>query len=152
MSSNNNGNDPAPHPLDLHVERITQLIDTVTAHARERTRQMRDRMDAVLKAIQECAESLRNDIERYQRLARELDDVIKVAAEPFDQLADKFRVQAPVTPAPAPAPAPPPVPETRLPSVRSFDKTLDKKPLEMTLSPETDMMLTKLAYPRKDAG
>src|SRR5262249_18386577 len=106
--------------------------------------------DSVLKAIQECAESLRNDVDLYQSLARELDDVIKVAAEPFDVLADKFRVQTP----PVPTAMPPPMVEIRprheqravLPVIKPFERP----PQDMTLSPESEAILTQLAKVRTD--
>ena len=55
-----NGHDPAPCPQSITMRRMDELLGQVSDHAVEELRQLRDDVDATIRAIQNRQEEVRN--------------------------------------------------------------------------------------------
>jgi len=61
--------DPAPSPIDLPASRLDALISALNLEGKNGLRQTRDRLDGVMRAMDEMADQLRKDLRQLGDLS-----------------------------------------------------------------------------------
>jgi hypothetical protein len=95
--SNGNGSsdDPAPHPLDLHVQDLETTLQRISTATLDGARQVRDAIDVAMKAFTARGDLVRREIESFDQLGRAVVDTSKIMAEAMSTLTDQLKIQLP---------------------------------------------------------
>ena len=141
---NGKGDDPAPHPLDIHFKELDAVIDRIGNTATEKLLKTEESIGNILRTWTGRVESVKREVESLGGTGEVIVNYSAVMEDSAHKLAEQINVQVPKLATP---PEPRSLPKAEPPrfNVPKFDdKSLDTTSLDMTLSPDTETILKKL--------